>query len=330
MAYRFERWESVPESFARCAREQLTAAEVALTDDLASDPNEAVHTARTSCKKVRSLLRLTRGAVDADDRRRENAALRDAAGRLSARRDTEAMTAALDALGDRYAGQIPHAQFVAVHTRLVRDGAAARTGAAGSPAPAEVAAELEAIRTRIAEWRLLDSGWAAIDRGLCRTYGQGRAAFAHARGNPDPVHLHAWRKRVKDLWYELRLLAPICGEAVRGHARDAHALCDALGDDHDLAVLRQTLCRVGTDAPADLDAVLGLLDHRHEQLCAKAMGLAERVYAEPRKAFRLRIRTYWRAGRAAEHALNARNPAALADSTRGRVAHDSATARVAH
>ena len=82
--------------------------------------------------------------------------------------------------------------------------------------------ELGAARLRIDDWQLKKGGWNAIENGLLRAYRQGRTAFALAQREPSLEDLHAWRKRVKDLWYHERLLAPICGPAIRGHAKDAH------------------------------------------------------------------------------------------------------------
>jgi CHAD domain-containing protein len=141
------------------------------------------------------------------------------------------------------------------------------------------------------------------------------------RDAPTDEHLHEWRKRVKDLWYELRLIAEIGGPSLRGQAKDAHALADLLGDDHDLAVLRERLLGPAGGVAADVDAVLGLLDHRREQLQAQAMALGERVYAERPKAFLRRVRASWRAGRHQYRESLRRDPAELADATRAMVAH---------
>ena len=98
--------------------------------------------------------------------------------------------------------------------------------------------------------------------------------------------LHAWRKRVKDLWYHCRLLAPTCGPMVRGHAKDLDRLAKLLGDDHDLAVLEQELTRPDISIAADVDAVVQLIDYRRTELQSEATGIGERVYAESPKAFR--------------------------------------------
>lgn len=318
MAFRFDAEETVGEAFQRTAREQLLAAETALSHDAESDSAAAVHDARKSVKKERALLRLMRGALPGGQRRAENAALRDAARKLSGARDAEVMLQTLDGLAERYAGQVPQHEFAAIRERLA-DGIHEPDGA---PPDALVAAsELAASRERIAGWRLESQGWAALEPGLRRTYKQGTATFRAARDAPTAEHLHEWRKRVKDLWYELRLVSQIGGPSLGGQAKDAHALADLLGDDHDLAVLRERLLGIAGGVAADVDAVLGLLDHRRLQLQAQAMELGGRVYAERPKAFVRRVRACWRAGRRQHREATTRDPAELADATRAVIAH---------
>jgi CHAD domain-containing protein len=312
MAYRFGADEPVGEAFARTAQEQLLTAETALTRELEVDPVEAIHTARKSIKKQRSLLRLVRGSLDPGPRRHEDVALRDAARRLAGARDAAVMTATLDALAERYVGQLPHGAFTALRERL-EEGAGE-----GGPSSSEVsgaASELAAARARLDSLTLDDRGWDALEPGLRRGYRRGRNALAQARKAPTAENLHEWRKRVKDLWYHLRLLTPACGPAVRGQAKDAHALADLLGDDHDLAVLGETLVGVAGGVAVDVHAVLGLIDHRRGLLQTQAVALGERVYAERSKAFVRRVRTSWRAGRRQREA-EGRDPADLADVTR--------------
>jgi CHAD domain-containing protein len=119
-----------------------------------------------------------------------------------------------------------------------------------------------------------------------------------ARSGGSDQDLHEWRKRVKDFWYHARLLAPSAGPAVQGHAKDAHRLADLLGNDHDLAVLKQELVSNASVSP-DVDAVVRLIDHRRRALQAEALDIGARVYAESPEAFRRRMRRSWNAGRAA-------------------------------
>ena len=128
--------------------------------------------------------------------------------------------------------------------------------------------------------------------------------------------LHAWRRRVKDLAYHERLLAPTCGPTVRGHVKDLDRLSELLGDDHDLALLARELSLPSTHVAADLDAVVKLIEHRRAELQTEAVCIGERVYAETPKAFRRRMRRSWKAGRRLGHAPEQQHPALLSATTR--------------
>ena len=312
MAYKFEAEESAREAIARCAREQLDDAITQLTDGVTEDPERAVHEARKAIKKERSLLRLARAAMPAGQRRRENEALRDAARTLAGTRDAQVLVATLDGLADRFAGQLPATTFDAIRGQL----AASVNGSAAPGAGASAIEQLREVRLRIAGLDLDVDGWPAIEDGLVRSYKRGRKAFDRARAVESPESMHDWRKRVKDLWYQQRLLAPTCGPIVRGHAKEAHALADLLGDGHDLDLLHSELTREALPVPVDVDAVVRLLDLRRAELREQALILGARVYSESPKAFRRRMKRLWSAGQAAASAPAEHHPAEVAAATR--------------
>ncbi len=314
MAYKFRADEPVRRAVIRCAGEQLDHAVFELSNGINTDPARAIHSARKAIKKERSLLRLVRSAVPRDERRRENAILRDAARGLSETRDADVMLASIDDLSHRFAGQLPAAAFETIRAHL-EAGAQHRNGA-GSAVDQRVVQELVAVRSRVDEWQLREGGWKALESGLVRSYSRGRDAFDCARRGDEMEALHAWRKRVKDLWYHCRLLAPTCGPMVRGHAKDLDRLAKLLGDDHDLAVLEQELTRPDISIAADVDAVVQLIDYRRTELQSEATGIGERVYAESPKAFGRRMRRSWKAGRRLGRAQQEQHPAELAAATR--------------
>jgi CHAD domain-containing protein len=316
MAYRFETDESVRDGFTRCAAEQLDSAVRELSERISEDPVDAVHSARKAVKKERTLLRLMRGAMPAKQRREENRTLRDAARGLSAARDAEAMIQTLDQLSDRYVGQLPETAFERIREALVQARDEERKALVGSALGARAVGELGSVRVRVGDWKLARGGWPGIEGGLLRSYRDGRNAYARARTHRGVEEWHAWRKRVKDLWYEQRLLTGACGPVVKGQAKDAHLLADLLGDDHDLAVLRQSLAGGGAHAAADVDAVVHLIDHRRAELQEEALLIGARVYAEKPKAFVKRMREHWKAGREHATATASRRPKVLADATR--------------
>jgi CHAD domain-containing protein len=315
MSHQFGRQEAISDGLKRVSRELLAAAEQSLSEDVVHQPTRAVHAARKAIKQERALLRLVRHAVADKRRRQANAALRAAARRLSDTRDAAVMLTAIDDLAERYAGQVPHPVYEVVKDRLRAERPAfADLSEVGLEAAA--AAELADVRRRVEAWPVRGRETRVIVGGLHRTYRDGRRAMRAAVRRPTDDALHAWRKRTKDLWYELRFVGDVCGEMAAGHAREAHRLAELLGEDHDLAVLHATLRRLAPQAPTDVDAVIGLLEHRRHQLQAEARLLGGRVYAEPPDAFARRIGRLWKAGRRSDRAAEAARPAELAEATR--------------
>ncbi|HUA71692.1 MAG TPA: CHAD domain-containing protein [Solirubrobacteraceae bacterium] len=316
MAYKFEADESVRGAILRCSREQLDEAVFELSEGTSTDPVSAVHEARKAIKKQRSLLRLARGAMPSGQRRRENAALRGAARRISGVRDADVLIATIGQLSERFAGQLPAHAFESIRSYFDARRSAQNGNGGGSVLDGRAVRELAAVRARMDDWDLRAGGWKALEPGLLRAYGRGRAAFARVGVGGEMEDLHAWRKRVKDLWYHERLLAPTCGPTMAGHAKELDRLSDLLGDDHDLALLRQELTADSTPVAVDLGAVVGLIDYRHTELQSEAIHIGDRVYAETPKAFRRRMGEYWNAGRALARAPHEEHPAQLAAATR--------------
>ena len=83
-------------------------------------------------------------------RRRENAALRDAARALSATRDADVMIASVDDLSERFAGQLPAKTFKTIRTRFEKR----RSGANPASLDAPAIPELGAVRLRVDERQL--------------------------------------------------------------------------------------------------------------------------------------------------------------------------------
>jgi CHAD domain-containing protein len=297
MAYQLQPDELVQDGMRRSARELLDRAIDELTARVHDDPVEAVHDARKALKKARSLLRLSRGALDPDERRRENAALRQAGRELSSARDAEVMLDAVDELADRFAGRVPQTTFDAIRRHLEAERDPARQRLLESGLPGQVADQLKAVRARTDDWTFQLDGWKALEPGLERTYARGRDALEQAQRRPSAENLHDWRKRTKDVWYHLRMLKPVSPGIVGGSAKEADKLSKLLGDDHDLAVLRESLERGAGRLAVDLDAVFELIDHRREQLQARAFAIGARLDAEPPKRFVRRMHRYWKSSR---------------------------------
>ena len=237
--------------------------------------------------------------------------MRNAARGLSDARDAEVMIETLDQISQRFVGQLPESSFATVREALEQERDAARSQLVDSAQVPQAVRKLTEARGRIDDWRLRRGGWEALEAGLERSYRRGRDAMRAARRRRSLEAMHGWRKRVKDLWHQERLLASVGGPAIRGQAKDLHWLSDLLGDDHDLGVLRQRLTDGSLRAATDVDGIAGLIEHRQAELRAEAFTLGERIYAEKPAAFVRRLRRSWRAGRALATAAGQPQPAEL-------------------
>ena len=296
MAYRLSFAEDVSSTLRETARGQLVEA-AALLDDTAADPVIAIHDARKDLKKTRSLLRLARPALGRKTYRAENDALRDAGLALSGARDADVLVETVDKLAARFVGQLPASDFASVREALAQE-ARSEGGAAATPDRAAVAALLRDAAERAASWPVERAEWEDLLDGAGSAYSRGVSAFALVREQPSTERLHEWRRRVKDLWYHQRLLEPVWPAMMKAQAKQAHRLSELLGDDHDLAVLRERLSH-GITLPAgpaaDVPALFALIDERRAELQREAVQLGRRLYAETPQSFGRRLGRYIRA-----------------------------------
>jgi CHAD domain-containing protein len=276
---------------AERAAERLRAAG---EDEMAA----AIHGARKDLKKLRALLRLIREELGAEAFKRENRRYRDAARLLSPSRDAEVKLQTLRTLRERAGGGLAPAP-VASWERMLESERDRVATAAAAEAAARVERALAAIEegaAAIGSWPLEEESWALVEEGLTRAYREGREDLAAVAAERSDGSVHELRKRVKDLWYQLRLLVDAwpgpLGEAVA----QLDGLAELLGDHHDLSLLAADLAERGPIF-ADREAVAALIARRQDELLGEAIAIGIRVYAEKPNAFRRRIRAYWRAWR---------------------------------
>lgn len=314
MAYKLADTRNVAQDLRRCAREEIDHAIEQLNGHGDADRVRAVHETRKSLKKARAVIRLLGEALPPQTRRRDNRALRDVARRLSGTRDFDVMLRTIDTVAERYAGQLPRTVFAQVRSRLEQERASPTEGRLDDDFYS-LAEELRAIGERVHGWSLAKSKPTLLEDGLERSYRRARTTYRRAVQDPTEETLHDWRMRTKDLWYHLRLITPLAPGVLGGQADDARALSELLGDDHDVLVLSSRLRQSPHDeaeAAADVDALLGLLGHLHDELREHAFVLGRRVLAERPRAFARRMSAYAAADRAQVALEEARRPQEVA------------------
>jgi CHAD domain-containing protein len=275
---------SVAAAVARVAREEAEGALAQARGEGALGPR--VHEMRKAVKKLRGLLRLVRPVLR--EARAENAALREAGRGLSSLRDAAVLLATAEALSTGMDEGRREALL-----RPFRLDAQAHDEAAEAALLPPFAAALEGVHDRATGWRVRAEGWEALAPGLEATWAAARLAMAAALRDPSADASHEWRKRVKDHWYQARLLQPIWPAMMEPHVRAADELGEVLGQVNDLAVLRDRLR--GTDLAPDLvDEALRLAGARHAALWARAEPLGRRLLAGKASDLSRRWGAWWR------------------------------------
>ncbi len=278
----------------RITRERLDDAIATLGDlDRDTDIERAVHDVRKRCKEVRAVARLVRTAIGRDFDRFDEM-VRDAADALAPIRDTHAMLATFDHLRSRN-DRLDDPQLDAVHARLLAMAAGATSGLLQNDERLVRARSLLVeSRPCIKEWNLPE-GFAALGDGIEDAYRRGRKALRRARSKPTDDHMHEWRKSVKHLWYQTRLMELVAPSVLEAAASSLDDLAEALGDDHDLGVLVERLGdepdRFGGEEP--IRHACRLARRQQDDLRRRAFRLGATIYAETPPVFRSRMQAYW-------------------------------------
>ena len=297
MSYKLRADESIEAAIHRSLAAQIDGAVASLsaaaeTPGAAAEVAESVHDARKRFKKIRSLLRLVRGSLPAKVRQAENEVFRDLGRLLSASRDSVALH---DSLGELIDSQPKAArkEFASLRDELAR-----RRDAAAGPTLdllTDAVATLVFARGRWERLSLNDTGFAAVRAGLGANHKAGRAALRTAVETPSDETFHELRKRAKDLWYHLRFFKPVWPDVLGAYAGEAEKLSDRLGDDHDLALLWETVSGE-PDAFANEKTIarLGeLVAERRRELQLDAVLVARQLFGESPRVAVGRLKRAW-------------------------------------
>jgi CHAD domain-containing protein len=243
----------------------------------------SVHEARKELKRARATLRLLRDAIGDARYRRANRRLRDAARPLSRVRDAKVLVDLASGLRAKETRAARRRQLVALEKGLRSERRRLRRDVLGGRSA------LPRIREAISSVRREGESWpapanASLRLGALRLYRRGRKAFARADADPEDERLHESRKQTKYLGRALEVLAPARGSEMAERAELSASIADALGDDHDLAVLRERLAARPRSDPGRA-AMLSQIAKRRRKLQRKASKQSRRLYGTKAKAF---------------------------------------------
>jgi CHAD domain-containing protein len=292
MSFAIEPGDSPAQAVLRAAGRDIDQCLQALSL-IGADTEKNVHGVRKRIKRLRSLLRLVRFSLAGADYRRANAALRDASRLLATAREAAVRRRGLDLMLRTVPRQ--DEEFAATLRQAI-------VGHVASDAPSD--ANVTRAREHLASARIVFESlgsagekWSVVQPGLRRSHALGRRFMRQSWQDTSTHAFHEWRKWVKYQWHQMELLTPVWPEELELRCAVLKRLSDVLGDEHDLADLREHLlaAAIPLQFAAELQELLTALDARRAELRREALRIGTRLFAEKPAAFERRLGRYYRA-----------------------------------
>jgi len=242
----------------------------------------SVHEARKELKRARATIRLLRDDIGDTAYRRANRRLRDAGRKLSRVRDAKVLLDTLAKLRVETKQASGKAELTALERNLRKDRQQARRDI---QRPAGIRTVRRSVESVLSESRLWPAATPdSVRHGVERIYRKARKAFARAKADARKTALHETRKQTKYLGKALEVLAPSRTGRIAKRVKCANSIVGALGDDHDLAMLRK---RLGgrSRSRSSRHGLLAHIERRREKLQQKAAKRGRRLYRRKAKAF---------------------------------------------
>jgi len=292
MSFHFKKNEPTDRAWRRVCREHLGAAQ----DRLRKSRHPAsVHGVRKEIKKLRALFRLVREGIGRGAYRQTAKRLRRTAGLLAATRDARVRLQAFEQLARRDAAQ----RFPFLKKALLKDCRRESRRFRADDSVARAERILSKTGKRAAGLKFAAPGWPAIEPGLKQSYRRGQQALRRARREPTPEHFHEWRKQIKILGYQLRLICPRWPASTSKRVDQLERLGRWLGDEHDLLLLKQF---AAAHAPAAETAALNpLIKAQQNKLRGAALKLGAQLYRTAPATLCQQLGKDWRAWRGPTH-----------------------------
>jgi CHAD domain-containing protein len=247
-----------------------------------------VHQTRKHLKKARAALRLIRGEVKRCAWKREDRCLAQAARMISDVRDAEVRLETVRQLREFARGKKRSFRETEELLAFELDSFLA----AFSEWPKEAEAQLCEMLERLRDWPLdLDCG--QLRRNVQKTYRRGRQILDVAKKKKSTKRFHKFRKRAKELWYQVRVLQPLAPTVFEELGDELKTIGETLGQLHDLAFVERRLASFGTAKKPGDRMLNALIASRTEELRKTAIALGERFYSERPHEFACRIARYF-------------------------------------
>jgi CHAD domain-containing protein len=277
---------------------EFATSRLARVGDAASD--EDVHDARRRLKRIRAVIRLVESTAGGVGRRvdRDLRAISDA---LAPVGDGRSIIETFDHLASEYRARLGPKTVAALRTSLVARSRCIDARVAAARVLARARHTLHADHRRVERWYVPDDGFRDIAPGLRRSVRRARRAMFSARIRPTASHYHQWRRRVKDHWFQVRLLEERCGNRLLAYQRRLEKLDGLLGEYHDLVLLRGVLVNRHLVSRSETLECLRVIRSHQRMLRRQLHMLGTQIYCDRPRRFVRQVKRLWRTEAATRH-----------------------------
>ncbi len=258
--------------------------------------NEDVHETRKNFKKIRTVLRLIRSDIGVENFRIENSFYRDSGRILSDLRDSTVLIETFDKLLKNSELEMSNFDFSIFRNFLVEKH---KNISASKHKKSEVinsiSTDLLLARSRVFDWPISGDNFKIIKKNLQRIYKQGQREMYAVFNEAIKENVHEWRKRVKNLWYSMRILSNLWPEIMSPLVFLLGKLSDNLGDTNDMFLLKERIIANQSKFKDDQHTreLINFIDRRIIDLLRDARSIGRKVYSEDSKYFVGRMQNYF-------------------------------------
>jgi len=222
--------ESIKQGFYRLFSEIINYAKNSLVNIERFD--YSIHEARKSFKRLRSLIRIYRYAIDDEIFAELNTLFRDAGRQLSHFRDIDAISECLHKIEFKNGEKSDIIESLKIQIDSIRY---SNDDEEISKAINNVISDIDASLEIVKNINLPDDMKPFIKKGIRKIYDNGRTLYYKNLIDESDILMHELRKKVKQLW-DIALIFNSGEKEDEDYAEEIHLLSTYLGDYHDLVL----------------------------------------------------------------------------------------------
>jgi len=244
--------------------------------------NTAVHDYRKALRRARAVLSLVARALPKSERRAVRRALQEARRGVSPTRDQAVAPEVIHGLAlDEVSRDAANAIIANAQTALPANAEIKQLLAEGA---ARAAAQVEALEAALPA----TIGWDTIEHGVRDTYDAARRARRAAKRSKR--QFHTWRRRSKELTYQLDALASLAGAHVTEIAHEIEGVADSQSPAVDLVMVRDFVRTYGQGiAPEAFDQLVHSIDGQLDDLMRDSRSAGRPAFRKKPRKFARRL-----------------------------------------